>query len=126
MLGLTQPIFEGAYVGFLNLESTQSTEWISVIPADFKDSRTGLAIPAGQCFGNLTIINVSNDTVYLRLREGLSSDPTDGEIPLTASAVISLNVQGSRGGALTVLQVKKADISNEVQFLATFNPVSIL
>ena len=125
MLGLSLPQFEGHYLGFKNLVDTNTTNWIPVVSSDFKDSKTGLALSAGLVFANVTIINLSNETIYLRLRDGDIDDGVDGEIPLTASGVFGFNTNaGLKGDPVTTIQVKKAVGTDEIQFIATFNQPS--
>jgi hypothetical protein len=126
MLGLSNPILEGAYLGFTNLVNTETTNWIPLSASDFINSKTGLPLSAGLIFGGLTIVNLSNDTIYLRLRNGDILDATEGEVSIGASSVFSFNVYGLRGDIpLTTIQIKKASSTDEVQVLSTFNPATI-
>ena len=126
MLGLQPPVLEGAYLGFTNLVSTETTNWIPLSSTDFNNSKTGLPLQAGLVFGTLTIVNLANDTIYIRLRNGDVLDGSGSEIPLQASSVFSFNVYGLKGDVpLTTIQIKKSTNTDEVQVLSTFNPSTI-
>lgn len=126
MLGLTQPVFQGSYLGFVNLASNASTDWFSITPQDFKNSKTGNPMPSELSFADVTVINLSSNTVYLRLRVGLAWDGVENEIPLTASSIFTANLSGLVGGSVQALQIKKADVDDEVQILSSFNPIKIV
>lgn len=118
-LGTTNPIKAGSIRAFIDLTSVADTDWHSLTSADFKDSVSGSACPAGLKFEWLGVNNQGASNMHVKYRAADSaSDVTTNEIQV--SETYKDDVATLRDPVSTIAY-KKSGASDVVFIIAGFS-----
>lgn len=117
-LNVQNPIKAGSIRAFIDLSSVADSDWHDLSSADFKDSITGEACPAGLKFEWLGVTN-EGDAMHIKYRaRTLSSDATTNEIRV---GQIYQDDLGSLRDEVSTIAYKKNDGADVVTILAGFS-----
>jgi hypothetical protein len=117
-LNVQNPIKAGAIRAFIDLSSVADSDWHDLSSADFKDSITGEACPAGLKFEWLGVTN-EGDAMHIKYRaRAAASDVTTNEIRV---GQIYQDDLGSLRDEVSTIAYKKNDGADVVTILAGFS-----
>jgi len=121
MFKLQSPIQTGEFIGALSTSANNTTDWTDIKSENFKDSTTGLVLPADKAFGEVSVYNPGLNDAFIKLRaRTAANDATTSELRVLAGGSIALNVLGLKPGSIITISYKKGAAGDDLFFTCSF------